>query len=359
MIGLLDYDILTSASSSRIIPNLEIMKLATYYKVEENQFCKLLNLEEDNLNNFERIYFFSETVSNPSIPESFLKAQNVTYGGAGFTKKYQPFENIIIDYTLPRASIYKDFLKEQYNNGAKFDTISHVLDDAYYRIYAGDNKLPIPPMRSNKRIYLYDTNIFYDNWLDILKEIQMRKPSNIICIHPIVCTNLTNFFTLRNLEGFARDNEYILNLDIPIEQVRYMLYKYKMYFLETVTKTSKIYLTLGGSYPTKELYYKDLIYKLNLLYSFWSYGIMIKIKVINADFGYYNPITHLEKAIELFANFHTEKKLNKTLLQMIPKKKKNNFVQEEYDALILSHPSAKNLFEQSFNALKDQGVWRI
>ena len=34
MIGLVDYDIQVSTSSQLIIPNLEIMKLATYYKLE-------------------------------------------------------------------------------------------------------------------------------------------------------------------------------------------------------------------------------------------------------------------------------------------------------------------------------------
>ena len=41
MIGLLDYDWLQSKKTSVLIPNLEIMKLATYYKVEENHFSHI------------------------------------------------------------------------------------------------------------------------------------------------------------------------------------------------------------------------------------------------------------------------------------------------------------------------------
>ena len=58
MIGLVDYDISNFSSSKFIIPNLEIMKLATYYKTEENRFCRLLSLDEEDLSGYEKIYFF-------------------------------------------------------------------------------------------------------------------------------------------------------------------------------------------------------------------------------------------------------------------------------------------------------------
>ena len=46
MIGLVDFDLQTSTSTSLLIPNLEIMKLATYYKKEENTFCRLIGLNK-------------------------------------------------------------------------------------------------------------------------------------------------------------------------------------------------------------------------------------------------------------------------------------------------------------------------
>ena len=45
MIGLVDLN-LQKAEKSLPPPNLEIMKLAEYYKREENKYCRLINLEE-------------------------------------------------------------------------------------------------------------------------------------------------------------------------------------------------------------------------------------------------------------------------------------------------------------------------
>lgn len=87
------------------------MKLATYYRLEENTFCRLISLKEKELDSYEKIYFFSESAQPPVIPEAFLRANNVIYGGTGFTNNYIPFENQLIDYTIPKPSIYKEFLK--------------------------------------------------------------------------------------------------------------------------------------------------------------------------------------------------------------------------------------------------------
>ena len=130
MIGLVDYNLQTSTSSSLLIPNLEIMKLATYYRLEENTFCRLLSLDETDLTPYEKIYFFSE-IGTPKVPDSFLRAANVIFGGSSFTNEYIPFENKIIDYTLPRLAIYKEFLKQKYNDGIKSKIIEHVLEDGF------------------------------------------------------------------------------------------------------------------------------------------------------------------------------------------------------------------------------------
>ena len=120
MIGLVDIDLQQSTSINLCPPNLEIMKLATYYKTEENLFCRLINLDETELTSYEKIYLFSEAESQPQIPEAFLRARNVIYGGTAFTNGiYKPFENELIDYTIPKTYIYKPFLADKYAAGLK------------------------------------------------------------------------------------------------------------------------------------------------------------------------------------------------------------------------------------------------
>ena len=278
MIGLLDYDIQTSKSSTLFVPNLEIMKLATYYRLEENVFCKLISLDTTDLSSYDKIFFFSETSVNPNIPQHFLNAKNVEFGGTAFTNKiYVPFKNPIIDYTIARPEIYKTFLKEKYQLGVKTKVLEHTLDDSYYRMYAGEEKLPIPPINKTKRIYIFDRDILTGKWEQILSILSSRNPASIITIHPTVCKTFGQFFKLRENLKFSRANIVILDTNIPLDEVHYMLKMYTNKLLAEITKSSSVCLYLGGTYKSTHQYWNDFIYKMNLLYSFWSKGINIKI----------------------------------------------------------------------------------
>lgn len=360
MIGLVDYDIQSSSSSSNLIPNVEIMKLATFYRNECNTFCRLINLNEQELEGYETIYFFSEAASNTIIiPEAFRRSSNIKYGGTGFTNNYIPFENSLIDYTIPRISIYKDFLKQKYQEGIKTKVIERTLNDSYYRNYAGEYKLPVPPIYPNRRIFLFDKKFFYEDWKETLQLLSERKPSSIVRIHPVVCTKLNDFFTLRSFNKFARSNEIVLELNIPLEDVNYMLNKYKNLFLAEITTSSNIYLSLGNTFKTSFQYYKDYIYKLNLLYSFWSKNIPIKIKYIYPNIGINDPLQHLSLLTETWANRAT--KVHKTLNDRltIKDKKKIPIQRQERDLLLKFHPEAKILFDQTQTEIINGRYWKI
>ena len=358
MIGLIDYDLQTSTSTSLLIPNLEIMKLSTYYRVEKNTFCRLVSLEETELTLYDKIYFFSE-INVPQVPEAFRRAPNVIYGGAAFTNKYIPFENNLIDYTIPRPAIYKEFLKQKYQGGIKSKVIEHLLDDGYYRNYAGENKLPLPPVLPHKRFFLYDKTFFYPDWEETIEAILRKKPSSIMRIHPIVCNTLTQYFTLRKNIKIARSNEIILDLNIPLDEVGYMLRHYSQLFLADIVPSSRIYLSLGNTLKSNSHYYRDYIYKLNLLYAFWSYNIPIKIKYISPQVGINDPLKNLSKLTERWTNGRL--KLNKTLTDITVVKPKKEIPPErqEKDLLLKLHPSAKSLFEQTFEQIVQRGFWKI
>ena len=114
MIGLIDLH-WQMAKKSLPPPNLEIMKLAEYYKHEENIFCRIIYLDETELSGYDKVYIFSENDNCINVPEAMRRAPNVIYGGSAFTNRvYIPFENELIDYTIPRAAIYSNLLKEKY-----------------------------------------------------------------------------------------------------------------------------------------------------------------------------------------------------------------------------------------------------
>ena len=358
MIGLVDYDLQTNKSSTLLVPNLEIMKLATYYRIDEHQFCRLVDLNEDDFSFYDKLFFFSESENPIQIPENFLKYKNLICGGTAFSKgEYMPFENEIIDFTIPRPAIYKDFLKDKYNEGIKTKVISHILDDTYYRIYAGDKKLPIPPVRPKKRIFLYDKIFFYPDWEDVMQELSERKCSTIMRVHPIECTKLSQYFRARSYQKLNRAIPYILDLQLPHNDIPYMLKHYKQLFLADINDASNVYIPFGGSLNTSLQYANNIVYTLNLLYSFWSEKIKIKIKFIEPYIGYNNPFYELDKRIEIWCNSNS--KGYKTLYESIPKHKKYNNIRELYQKLLSFYPEAINLFNKTSQQIENGGRWSL
>ena len=75
----------------------------------------MIPLDETEFSGYEIIYVFSEDDQCITVPNAFKRSSNVIYGGSAFTnKKYVPFKNEVIDYTLPKPNIYSNFLKEKY-----------------------------------------------------------------------------------------------------------------------------------------------------------------------------------------------------------------------------------------------------
>ena len=364
MIGLVDTDILRSTAATLHFPNLEICKLGAYYKVEEQQFCRLLTLEENDLDAYEKIYYFGETSNE--IASNYKKAKNVIYGGTAFTRGiYRPFENEIIDYTLPRTALYKSFLQEKYDEGMKSKRINNFLDSAYYRMYAGKNKLPIPPIQKRKPIYIYDKNIFYEDWQETFESIMSHNPSTICLIHPTECKTLSQFFQIRKFDGFSSSNDIVLNLPIPLTEVGIMLKKYKNKLLSEILKTSNIYLPLGREQGTDKQFYFDFIYTMNLLYLFWNYSIPIKIKFIEPRIGEKNPMYNLSKKIEIWSRrTFTGKESNaeRTILDTFSikeKEKDKSEEQKEYEHFMNIYRDEKAIFKVSFNSIVYGGRWKL
>ena len=358
MIGLLDLDLQLSTSIKLHPPNLEIMKLATYYKIEEQKFCRLINLNETDLTSYDKIYIFSEKYNITQVPKHFLTASNIILGGTGLTnQKYIPFENEIIDFTLPRPAIYKEFLKEKYQDGIKANVISHVLDDTYYRQYAGENKLPVPAILPKKRLWVYDRNFFQDGWEDLARLAAERKSSGIFTIHPIKCEHFSDYLLLRKTTKVARDNTVLLDIPIPTNEIKYLFKDYTNFFLEDITESSKVFIPIGGTQVTSFAYFNDLIYKLNLLYSFWAHSVPMKVKYIEPQFGTTCSIANLLKLVEIWSGGRNKSLSIDDKIKSFKTKYKN--AEEEKKRLLKFHKDAADLFKQSYNDLSTRRLWRI
>ena len=352
MIGLVDYDIYQSRGTNLHPPNLEIMKLASYYKTEESQFCRLVSLNEELLDGYDKIYFFSEK-RDVEIPNNFKTAKNVIFGGPAFNNgEYKPFNNTLIDFSLPKTFIYQEFLNRKYNEGVKTKEINSFLDSSYYRMYAGEERLPPPVVRTNKKIYIYDDFFCKNDWRKIVCKIEEKKPSSIKTIHPIKCYNLDDFFFIREHIKISRDNEIILFLGADCQWFNDILNKNKNFFLGDITKTSKVYIPLGGTQKNSFEYCRDLIKTLNILYLFWSKGLPIKVKYLYPKKGFINPLEELCLLIERWSSDYSS---NKTIIDKVSK---NKGAKKGYDLFLKFYSTESFLFTQTFIDNKDRGFWK-
>ena len=360
MIGLVDLQLQSWDKPQLCPPNLEIMKLATYYQQEENKFCRLINLDEQEFSGYEKVYIFSESIEFTTVPEALKRASNVIYGGSAFTNgKYIPFEYKLIDYTIARPRIYANFLKEKYQAGLKEIEITRLLDNSYYRWHAGKEILPLPAIKKRHRIYIYDIDFFQEGWRNIIDKIIKRKPSSINFIHPAHYKKISDFLEVRENTLIAKGNDAYLDLNIPLKETPILMKHYKNRLLAVINQSSQVYLSLGGSFHYQSDYLKDIVYKLNLLYVFWSCGIPLKIKYEEPIFGCYNPISDLSKLISTWTQGETCN--YKSILDRIPKDKKMTEVRPEREQIKIildRYPSSETLFRQTTETTKKGGFWK-
>ena len=336
------------------------MKLATYYQTEENKFCRLINLDETELGGYEKIYIFSESKDFITVPEAFRRSPNVIYGGTAFTNGiYVPFENKLIDYTLARTRIYHEFLKEKRATGTDDKEIKKFLDNSYYRWKAGDEVLPLPSIRKRHRLYVYDKDFFQDGWREIMDKMERRNPSSIQFIHPTRYKKISDFLEVRENMLIAKSVDAYLDLKVPLKETPILMKRYKNRLLAVIPPNAQVYLSLGGSFHYKSEYFKDIIYKLNLLYVFWSCNIPMKIKYEEPTLGCYNPLPDISKLIATWTQGETCK--YKSIIDRIPKDKKMSEVRPEREQLrmiLKYYPSYETLFRQTTETAKKGGLWK-
>lgn len=350
MIGLIDPSF-TWHNKKAEVPNLEIMKLATYYRLEEKEPCHLI-LPGESTAGYDKIYCYSE-FSN-EVPQEVRAAKNIIYGGPAFTGgAYVPFENFKIDFTQPRTTIYNDYFKQCNFTPEK---IMKILDGIYYRMYAGEEKLPTTTITSGNRVYIYDANIFVKDWQDIVGYLESKKPSSIRTIHPITCTTMSQYMALRNFAKLSRGNDVYLNLPVKKEEYGFFFKEYERYLLGDILKSTAVYIPFGGEKLTYTDYYKDLIKALNILYSYWARGIPIKLKYIRPSFHRLTKINDLSIFIERWSSLSNDNDLNRSIKDKFYKTPRPEKLQ--YEEMIRWYPGSKNLFIQNFNALRAKKYWR-
>ena len=176
-----------------------------------------------------------------------------------------------------------------------------------------------------------------------------RKPSSINFIHPAHYKKISDFLEVRENALIAKGNDAYLDLDIPLKETPILMRLYKNRMLAVINPSSQVYLSLGGSFHYQSDYLKDIIYKLNLLYVFWSCNIPMKIKYEEPTLGCYNPISDISKLISTWSQ--GESCNYKSIIEIRPEREQLRVILDRY-------PSAETLFRQTTETVKKGGFWK-
>ena len=186
-----------------------------------------------------------------------------------------------------------------------------------------------------------------------------RKPTTIQFIHPIYYKKISDFLEVRENSLIAKGQDAFLDLKIPLNETSVLMKHYKNRLLAVIVPNSQVYLPLGGSLHYQTEYFQDLLYKLNLLYIFWSCNIPLKLKYEEPVFGCYNPLSDISKLISTWSQGETCN--YKSIIDRIPKDKKMTEIRPEREQLrvILDrYPSSETLFRQTTETAKKGGFWK-
>ena len=351
MIGFFDLDLYYS--NSLTLPNLELMKLARYYRVEEKIFSRLIKPDEEDFDGYDKIFVCSNNAVK--LPEKIRETKKFELVGPAFTAgQYVPFENELIEYMSPRKKIYTDYLKSIYDFSLDYRKINDFLDNTYYRAYCNHKMLPLPPSLPRKKIFLYDDDFSDFNWTELQEKFAKRKPSSVICINPIFCKTPQEFYEIRKYQIFSHKNILVLDFNFSYNEWVEFLKKDENKLKAEIVLSSNIFIPFGGREKVPNTFFgycQEIKSRLNLLYTFWTRNIPIKMFFVREPQSEKQPFKNLCPHIEKFskrgigANFSLSKGIK-------------GEAKEELDDFLKYYPEQFSLFRQNYQTISKGGKWR-
>lgn len=183
MIGLVDAEIIQDPVI--FIPNLEIMKLYSYYKAK-GEYVKLLNSPSE-VANFSELFLRQEKEKS-WLEDEYWNHPNLHLGGLYFTGgKYKPFSNPEIEDAVPTYRVYNDYLKYRLNDVRRKRHTARIIsamNSGFVRIHNG-REVQFNQARPGNELFIYDNDINIQQDLDILKELNVPKLKKILYVFPL------------------------------------------------------------------------------------------------------------------------------------------------------------------------------
>lgn len=299
-IGLYDADLMFAPTSFKL--NLEIMKMASYFKKRGDTVEFLLNLQ--NTEKYDIIYIRKDSEKTVLDNSIFLK-KNIEWGGLAFTNgEYIPMEPIDIEYAIPNVSIYSKYFKMMLSSGElKEDKYKTMLNANYIRLCFNGEIAKMDYIEKSRTAVVYDTHLTEQpNWSEALCELgsRLNKNRKISFVRPIVFKTIDENFDLfiKNDKLKVTDTKMIFDIDFKPVEFKKFIAKYANELVKFKSRKN-IYFIFGRnnySHSSEEFYRKEILNVLNGYLLCCSKSLNVAFKYY--DEGYYNELHCLCKRID-------------------------------------------------------------
>lgn len=227
-IGLYDSDVFTKNIA---IPNLEIMKLASYYRMrgEICQPCTTFSPDRYSL------FYYRQDYPSTTGPPTLFQNKKVRYGGRVFSpKKYVQMPDDI-EFSTPITSIYRD--KEDFFLCDK-KTFKTLMNSWHLRISLDGKNICEKLLKNPPKDHIVRTIFFHDynlNEIDGSKEIISLLRQSFMSAYsisigtkfPILCNNSSELLEWINEKFFGFGLVYQLDQLVSDEEFYTILNKIK------------------------------------------------------------------------------------------------------------------------------------
>jgi len=236
-IAFFDSDMLGKGSTQ--LPNLELMKLATYYKQLDarNRLEMLTSCEK--YQDYDIFYYFKNTDKSISVKHSpIFSSPNVICEGLGFHNgQWLPLADEI-ERCEPDVSIYNEILRYRIlKNNIFYERLEFYKNSYFLRIFYNDWEYDYT-RGYGKKIQLYDYDITTNlRWKEVLKQIRVEGGRKLYSAVPIPIYNIEDMRYIVDNELFGK---------------HYAPAKFYLDFPE-------LHLNFSSLYAENERYFKDFI----------------------------------------------------------------------------------------------------
>lgn len=222
-IGLYDVNKSSYGKMRYEFPEIDLMKVYSYYKKNKNNVIEL-SQDFHNYNNYDLFYIFNNKrhiVSKELL--NLQSKQNVYLVGTCFYGDiWYPMDDEI-EHCEPDVTSYSAFLHDTIINETLAPWTATLFSDYYYLryFYPDWHWNLITEKIKNKKVILYDFDLTSnDGWQELCLRLKRESGKNFVCRHEVIVRNTDDLHFIVDNQLYKSSAKYPTKFIIDVPEVR-------------------------------------------------------------------------------------------------------------------------------------------